>query len=54
MTNLIQPKPYLEKIKLRHKATGVERRRNMSKIVLEKGTPFPKPKIGRASCRERV
>ena len=43
MVNLIQPKPYLEKIKLRNKATGVERRRNMSKIVLEKGTPFPKP-----------
>jgi hypothetical protein len=40
---LIQPKPYLDNIKLRHKAFGVERRRNMSKLILEHGTPFPKP-----------
>ena len=40
---LIQPKPYLDNIKLRHHAFGVERRRNMSKLILEHGTPFPKP-----------
>jgi len=40
---LIQPKPYMDKLKLRHSAFGTERRRNMSKIILEKGTPFPKP-----------
>ena len=40
---LIQPKPYMDKLKLRHHAFGVERRRNMSKLILEKGTPFPKP-----------
>ena len=37
------PKPYINKSKNRHHAFGVERRRNMSKIILEKGTPFPKP-----------
>lgn len=40
---LIQPKPYMDKLKLRHHAYGVERRRNMSKLILENGTPFPKP-----------
>lgn len=40
---LIQPKPFLRNFKLRNKAFGIERRRNMSKIILEKGTPFPKP-----------
>ena len=40
---LIQPKPYMDKLKLRHHAFGVERRRNMSKMILERGTPFPKP-----------
>lgn len=40
---LIQPKPFLDNFKLRHHAEGVERRRNMSKIILENGTPFPKP-----------
>ena len=40
---LVQPKPYMDKLKLRHHAFGVERRRNMSKMILEKGTPFPKP-----------
>lgn len=40
---LIQPKPYLDKFKHRHQAYGVERRRNMSKIILENQTYFPKP-----------
>ena len=39
---LIQPKPYMDKLKLRHSAVGTERRRNLSKIILEKGTPLPK------------
>lgn len=39
---LIQPKPYLDKIKHRRHAFGVERRKNMSKIILEHGTPLPK------------
>lgn len=40
---LIQPKPFLEKIQLRRHAFGTEQRRNMSKIILEHGTPLPKP-----------
>lgn len=40
---LIQPKPYLDNIKLRHTSFGKEKRRNMSKMILEYGTPFPKP-----------
>lgn len=40
---MIQPKPYIDKLKLRHKSFGKERRRNLSKIILDKGTPFPKP-----------
>jgi hypothetical protein len=40
---IIQPKPYMDKLRLRHHAYGVERRRNMSKMILEHGTPFPKP-----------
>lgn len=40
---LIQPKPYMDKLKLRHHSYGTERRRNMSKMILENGTPFPKP-----------
>ena len=40
---LIQPKPFLNKIKLRKKAIGTERRRNLSKIILENATPFPTP-----------
>lgn len=36
------PKSYIDKFKLRHLAYGVERRRNMSKMILEHGTPFPK------------
>ena len=40
---LIQPKPYMDKLKLRHHAHGTDRRRNMSKVILEYGTPFPKP-----------
>lgn len=39
----IQPKPYIDKFKLRHHAYGTERRRNMSKMILEKGTMVPKP-----------
>ena len=39
---MIQPKPFLDKFKLRKISYGVERRRNMSKMILEKGTPFPK------------
>ena len=38
----IQPKPFLNGMKYRNKAIGVERRRNMSKVILENGTPFPK------------
>lgn len=37
------PKPYLDGFRLRHHAYGVERRRNMSKLILERGTEFPKP-----------
>lgn len=40
---LMQPKQYIDKLKLRHHAYGTERRRNMSKMILENGTPFPKP-----------
>lgn len=40
---LIQPKPYLDKIKLRRHAHGIEARRNMSKLILEQGTPIPLP-----------
>ena len=40
---LIQPRPYLDNLRLRNHAQGKERRRNMSKIILERGTPFPKP-----------
>ena len=39
---MIQPKPFLRNMKLRNQSYGVERRRNMSKIILEHGTPFPK------------
>ncbi len=41
--SLIQPKPYMDKLKYRHTSYGVERRRNMSKLILEHGTPLPKP-----------
>ena len=41
--NFIQPKPYMDAIRLRNKAFGTERRRNMSKLILEKSTPFPLP-----------
>ena len=40
---LIQPKPYMDRLRLRNHAQGVERRRNMSKIILENQTYFPKP-----------
>lgn len=36
------PKAYREKLRLRHHAYGIERRRNMSKLILEHGTPIPK------------
>lgn len=36
------PKSHIEHLELRHHAYGVERRRNMSKAILDKGTPFPK------------
>ena len=39
----IQPKPYMDRLRLRNHAQGVERRRNMSKLILENGTPLPKP-----------
>lgn len=35
------PKSYLDKIKLRNKAHGVERRRNMTKVILEHAPNFP-------------
>lgn len=40
---MIQPKPFLNNFKLRNKSYGIERRRDLSKIILENGTPFPKP-----------
>jgi len=39
----MQPKAYMDKLRLRRHAIGKERRRNMSKMILEHGTPFPKP-----------
>jgi len=39
----IQPKPFLDKLRLRNNSEGVERRRNMSKLILEHGTPLPLP-----------
>lgn len=41
--SFIQPKPYLDRLRLRNHAKGVERRRNMSKLILENDTYFPKP-----------
>lgn len=38
---VIQPKPFLNNFKLRHKAYGVERRRNMSKLILNHAPNFP-------------
>ena len=38
---MIQPKPFLDKFKLRNKSFGVERRRNMSKLILDKAPNFP-------------
>lgn len=38
----MQPKPFLAKLRYRNHAIGNERRRNMSKIILEYGTPLPK------------
>lgn len=36
------PKAYRDKLRLRHRSYGLEKRRNMSKIILEHGTPMPK------------
>ena len=41
--SIIQPKPFMDRLRLRNHAVGIERRRNMSKIILEKQTLFPKP-----------
>lgn len=38
---LIQPKPYIDGLRLRNKAIGSELRRNMSKKILDNSTPFP-------------
>ena len=38
---MIQSKPFLDKFKLRHNAKGMERRRNMSKLILEHAPNFP-------------
>lgn len=38
---MIQPKPYLDKFRLRKKAVGKERRLNMEKLILEKRINFP-------------
>jgi hypothetical protein len=37
------PKAYRDKLRLRRHSFGIEKRRNMSKLILEHGTPFPKP-----------
>lgn len=39
---MLQPKPFLNKTKHRRHAIGTERRLNMSKMILEYGTPLPK------------
>lgn len=41
--SLIQPKPYMDRLRLRNHAVGTERRRNMSKLILENQTYFPLP-----------
>lgn len=38
-----QPSEYLDNVKYRRHAYGTERRRNMSKYILDYGTPLPKP-----------
>lgn len=38
-----QPKPYLEKLRLRNKPYGLERRENVVKETMYNGTPMPKP-----------
>ena len=40
---MIQPKPFLDKLQLRSKKEGNERRLDMSLKILEKGTPLPLP-----------
>lgn len=39
----MQPKSFLNKMKKRRDSYGVERRRDFSKMILEYGTPLPKP-----------
>lgn len=41
--SFIQQKPYMDRLRLRNHAVGVERRRNMSKLILENQTYFPLP-----------
>ena len=41
--SIIQPKPFLDRLRLRNHAFGTERRRNMSKLILENQTYFPLP-----------
>ena len=36
------PKTYIDKFKLRHSAYGLERRRNLSKLILDNSVNFPK------------
>lgn len=40
---IIKPKRNINRLRLRDKAVGTERRLNMTKLILDKGTPFPKP-----------
>lgn len=40
---MIQPKPFLDKLKLRNHSVGKERRVDMSLKILENGTPLPLP-----------
>ncbi len=41
--SFIQPKPYIDRLRLRNHAIGRERRLNMAKIMLEHGTPVCLP-----------
>ena len=38
---MLRPKPYLENIRLRNKSIGIERRRNMSKLIMLHAPNFP-------------
>lgn len=37
------PKKHLDRLRLRNESYGKERRKDMTKVILEHGTPFPKP-----------